>query len=64
MYGDQAGEFVCGYWGLIKVLQSKDLQVSMTLHKPIINPIVQVRGKCQLRRDADTYLYASYSEEI
>ena len=47
-----------------KVLQSKDLQVSMTLHKPIINPIVQVRGKCQLRRDADTYLYASYSEEI
>ena len=46
-----------------KVLQSKDLQVSMTVHKPIINPIVQVGGKWQLRCDADTYLYAN-SEEI
>ena len=37
-----------------KVLQSKDLQVSMTLHKPIINPIVQIGGKRQLRCDTDT----------
>ena len=28
-----------------KVLQSKDLQVSMTLYKPIIKLIVQVGGK-------------------
>ena len=28
-----------------KVLQSKDLHVSMTLHKLMINPIVQVGGK-------------------
>ena len=37
-----------------KVLQFKDLKVSMTLHKPIINPTVQIGGKRQLRCDADT----------
>ena len=36
MYGDQFGEFVCGYWGLIKGLRDIEIQCILRVNQVCI----------------------------